>query len=244
MAPSHRNYDFVFLAPKQPEVEPRDPCYPTPCGPNSQCVANGDSPSCSCLPSFIGAPPNCRPECVSNGDCSGNLACIRQKCRDPCPGSCGQNAQCYVINHSPTCSCISGFTGDPFVQCVVIQNEPVVDRTDPCYPSPCGANAVCRERNKAGSCECLPEYFGNPYDGCKPECVLNTDCPSNRACISNKCKDPCPGTCSENALCQVVNHIPVCTCAAGFTGNPFQYCNRHVEKRKLLVCLFSLKSTA
>lgn len=103
----------------------------------------------------------------------------------------------------------------------------------PCTPSPCGANAQCREQNGAGACSCLPEYIGNPYEGCRPECVLNSDCPSNRACIRNKCQDPCPGTCGQNADCQVVNHLPSCTCISGFTGDPFRYCNPIPPERKI-----------
>lgn len=95
----------------------------------------------------------------------------------------------------------------------------------PCSPSPCGSNAICREQNGAGSCTCLPEYIGNPYEGCRPECTLNTDCAPNKACIRSKCQDPCPGTCGPNADCQVVNHIPMCTCRVGYTGDPFRHCN-------------------
>ena len=111
---------------------------------------------------------------------------------------------------------------------------PVVEeRPTPCIPSPCGSNAVCREQNGAGSCVCLPDYVGNQYEGCRPECVLNTDCSSNRACIRNKCQDPCPGTCGQNADCQVVNHLPSCTCHPGYTGDPFKYCNILPPERKM-----------
>lgn len=76
---------------------------------------------------------------------------------------------------------------------------PLRDEVNPCSPSPCGANAVCKERNGAGSCLCLPEYFGDPYTGCRPECVQNSECDRSKACINNKCKDPCPGVCGINA---------------------------------------------
>lgn len=109
------------------------------------------------------------------------------------------------------------------------------DIRTPCVPSPCGANAICKEYNGAGSCSCLPDYIGNPYEGCRPECVLNSDCPSNRACIRNKCQDPCPGTCGQNADCQVVNHLPSCTCIIGFTGDPFQYCSPAPPERKAMI---------
>lgn len=196
---------------------------------------SGDSPSCSCLPEFIGSPPSCRPECISNTECPSKLACINNKCKDPCPGTCGLNAECRVVSHTPNCVCSIGFTGDPFTQCI-LQAPQIQEIVNPCVPSPCGSNAICKERNGAGSCSCLPEYLGNPYEGCRPECVLNSDCPSNKACVRNKCQDPCPGTCGQNANCQVINHLPSCTCAPGFTGNPFTYCSPIPPERKKTSC--------
>ena len=67
-------------------------------------------------------------------------------------------------------------------------------------------------------------YFGDPYTQCRPECVTNSDCPANRACANLKCIDPCPGTCGLQARCQVVNHIPTCTCKQGYRGDPFTQC--------------------
>lgn len=212
----------IFILDEPPP--PVNPCQPSPCGPNAECKANGETPSCSCLPEFIGNPPNCRPECVSNTECSYNLACISQKCKDPCPGICGTNAECRVVNHVPNCVCIDGHEGNPFVQCQVV--IPIkIEHITPCNPTPCGANAICREKNGAGACACLPEYIGNPYEGCRPECMINSDCPSNKACMRHKCNDPCPGTCGQNADCQVVNHLPSCTCRPGYTGDPFKFCN-------------------
>lgn len=92
---------------------------------------------------------------------------------------------------------------------------------DSCASLPCGPNARCDN----GVCTCLPEYQGDPYVGCRPECVLNTDCPLNRACIRNKCVDPCPGTCGLNAECRVYNHVPMCSCPSGMVGNAFVQCN-------------------
>lgn len=211
-------------------VIPQDPCMPSPCGPNSQCRDINGSPSCSCLPTYIGSPPNCRPECTINSECPSNLACIQQKCRDPCPGACGSGAVCSVINHTPICTCPDGYTGDPFSYCQLKPQEiePIVQ--DPCNPSPCGANARCDN----GICTCLPEYQGDPYRGCRPECILNSDCPRNLACMNQKCKDPCPGTCGQNAECNVINHIPMCSCLPGFSGNAFVMCNR-IESR-LIFC--------
>lgn len=94
-------------------------------------------------------------------------------------------------------------------------------KDDPCNPSPCGSNAQCSN----GECTCLPEYQGDPYRGCRPECVLNSDCPRDKACSRNKCVDPCPGTCGQNAICEVINHIPMCSCPQGMSGNAFISCN-------------------
>lgn len=228
---------FVQCRPiiEQPiEKDPVNPCVPSPCGPNSECRAFGESPSCSCRQGFIGSAPNCRPECISNSECASNLACINNKCKDPCPGSCSDNAECRVVNHSPMCVCLTGYVGDPFTQCV-IQQAPVYEQPTPCVPNPCGSNANCREQNGIGSCQCLPEYFGNPYEGCRPECILNSDCPSNKACIQTKCKNPCAGSCGQNAECQVVNHVPSCLCWPGYNGDPYSYCSiRRDERKKIL----------
>lgn len=97
--------------------EPINPCVPSPCGPNSVCRVNNNRAICSCLPNYIGRAPNCRPECTIDSDCPTNLACVCDKCKDPCIGTCGPNAQCTVLYHRPHCSCLNGFTGDPFGGC-------------------------------------------------------------------------------------------------------------------------------
>lgn len=104
--------------------------------------------------------------------------------------------------------------------------EPIVH--DPCNPSPCGPNALCRD----GDCECLPEFIGNPFEACRPECILNSECPRDKSCLRNKCKDPCPGVCGQNAQCDVVNHIPVCSCVIGYVGDPFVSCRPQQPGKK------------
>lgn len=191
-------------------------------------------------------------------------ACINEKCKDPCPGSCGTYATCVVQNHQPSCTCYDGYTGDPYSACmpipsktsntvnhnetksdlfstmILVQREP--EHVDPCNPSPCGVNAECNVRNNAGSCTCLPDYFGDPYHECRPECVLNTDCPKTRSCLNNKCKDPCPGMCGLNAECFVSNHAPTCSCLSGYTGNPSVACHEIPKCRFFFVIISNLDS--
>lgn len=60
---------------------------------------------------------------------------------------------------------------------------------------------------------------------CRAECIVSSDCPQDKACINQKCTNPCtPGPCAERAICKVVNHNPICSCPSGFTGDPFVRC--------------------
>lgn len=224
-----------------PQDEPilTNPCVPSPCGPYSECRNYGGYPSCSCLPKYTGSPPNCRPECSINAECPSNKACIKEKCQDPCPGSCGIGSICNVLNHVPICQCSDGFTGDPFVSCYPKPQVPIVSdvETDPCNPSPCGTNAICNN----GICTCLPEYQGDPYFGCRPECILNDDCSRDKACIRNKCINPCPGTCGYNAICEVYNHIPMCRCPEGLGGDAFTQCQPILQGKYLLLLQYIKK---
>lgn len=102
---------------------PQNPCQPTPCGPNSQCKESNGQAVCSCLAQYIGSPPACRPECTVSAECAQSQACVNQKCVDPCPGTCGLNANCQVVNHSPICSCRISYTGDPFSRCYPIPRK-------------------------------------------------------------------------------------------------------------------------
>lgn len=97
-----------------------NPCQPSPCGPNSVCKVNNGIAVCSCQPGMISSPPQCRPECILSSECSLTEACLNNRCVDPCPGTCGVNALCRVVNHNPICSCTSGHTGDPFTRCYPI----------------------------------------------------------------------------------------------------------------------------
>lgn len=101
---------------------------------------------------------------------------------------------------------------------------------NPCQPNPCGPNSKCIEINEQPVCSCLPQYIGTP-PGCRPECTVSSECAFNKACIDQKCSDPCQGVCGIKASCQVINHSPVCTCRPGHTGDPFTRCIPIQSKR-------------
>lgn len=59
-----------------------------------------------------------RPECTTDYECSAQLACIREKCQNPCfTHSCGVNAECKVQNHRAICVCLPGYIGNPIAVC-------------------------------------------------------------------------------------------------------------------------------
>lgn len=62
----------------------------------------------------------------------------------------------------------------------------------------------------------------------------SNDCPSSRACRDFQCVDVCAGSCGVNADCQVRNHVPVCSCPARHTGDPFANC-RYMDPRKYTI---------
>lgn len=108
--------------------------------------------------------------------------------------------------------------------CFAFLELPVVELIEnPCVPSPCGPFSACQVVNNRAVCTCLPNYFGQPPN-CKPECVVNSECALTQACQNQQCKDPCPGSCGSNTECKTVNHIPVCYCIPGCTGDPFSGC--------------------
>jgi len=98
---------------------------------------------------------------------------------------------------------------------------------DPCAGFSCGNNAECTMRSSRAVCSCRAGYEGDPYNGCRrSECLDSIDCASDKVCLHNRCISPCSTSCGVDAECSVRNHITVCTCPSGFTGDPFVSCTR------------------
>lgn len=114
----------LFLVPPK-----SDPCHPSPCGPNTICDSIGGNALCRCLPGLKGVPTDpsgCHPECILSSDCPGDLACINNKCANPCAQNvCGVKANCRVINHSPLCTCPSTLVGNPLEECYEEKGNPL-----------------------------------------------------------------------------------------------------------------------
>ena len=59
-----------------------------------------------------------RPECTTDPECPDHLACIQEKCQNPCfTTTCGVNAECRVTRHRAICYCKPGYEGDPYRIC-------------------------------------------------------------------------------------------------------------------------------
>uniref|UniRef100_A0A1B6FE09 C-type lectin domain-containing protein n=1 Tax=Cuerna arida TaxID=1464854 RepID=A0A1B6FE09_9HEMI len=54
-----------------------------------------------------------------------------------------------------------------------------------------------------------------------PECLVNEDCPTHKACVRTSCVTPCDGRCGNNTECIARDHIAACSCLPGYSGHPF-----------------------
>lgn len=103
-----------------------------PCATTALCAAQNGRATCHCPAGLIGDPfQNCfreplkeptsvqLPECRSDGECPATLACLNERCRNPCAdrNPCSAHAECRVSAHRPLCFCPEGWGGDPERQC-------------------------------------------------------------------------------------------------------------------------------
>ncbi|XP_019877759.1 slit homolog 1 protein isoform X2 [Aethina tumida] len=96
-----------------------------------------------------------------------------------------------------------------------------------CTSSTCGHNAQCSVVGGRPVCSCLRGYSGDPISSCvRSECLDNSECRGHQTCRNGKCVNVCDGVCGDNANCDSRNHVPVCSCPPGFTGDPFSRCRR------------------
>lgn len=217
------------LLPDRDITTQSDPCNPSPCPLNVQCVSYDNKiaicDNCALThTTAVGVPSSCRRECLRNSDCSNDLSCQNNRCVDPCRGACGLNTYCNVAKHRAICRCVENMVGDPYNYCDY--PPPSMDPQVTCNNIVCGSNAECNQRGKIFKCVCSKGFYGDPLVGCTPQCRLNSECSDSKACINDRCSDPCvTGACAQNAICKVKNHRPICTCPPNFTGNAYYICN-------------------
>ena len=144
--------------------ECQDPCPYAECGTNAICEARAHLATCYCPEGTKGDPYiRCdRYECLRDPDCPTTLACRNEKCVDPC--ACARNAECDPKNHRGFCTCIPGYTGDPYgVECIPIL-DPIIEEPD------CITDGDC------------PSKLGCYGDTCKNPCLEDRPCASNAEC--------------------------------------------------------------
>lgn len=151
--------------------------------------------------------------CESDSQCTPDMACLNRQCINPCTvNPCASNAECHIENHRHTCQCPRGYVGDPFINCY----EGIV-----LYPFL--FISQYKQLNVFFLHCCLP----STENVILAECRTNTECPSDKACINQRCQDPCSSNrCGLNAECITINHHPSCHCQSGLAGDPQLQCFR------------------
>lgn len=218
-----------------------DPCdLSDSCGQNAVCTAVSHRPRCSCLPGYTGDPnilctvstmlicvqdvdcgvgqicekSKCIDACRTDDACSYSTACINQRCQDPCSvyDACGHNAICHSENHRAICKCPSSNTQtDSFTAC---DRQQILLAPFECQSDlDCSFGFICNQ----GSCN----------EGCRN----NEHCAPNEICINQECRNPCEqlNACGLNADCTSGGHKAICSCHAGFIGNPLTECHPFEE---------------
>lgn len=208
-----------------PPEPPQNPCAGDPCGPNAICREVNGQPVCTCLPGYVDNPPRCRPECVVHAECPPLLACINNRCNDPCRGICGVQATCVVVNHNPICSCRQGFTGDPFIRCTLIPEKPKPPIISP--PSPPTLPPVTSRPVLPPVAETTPHRddpiipVTGPPTTTKEPLVIHPLPPAPPTIPKAPCEtDPC----GANAICIPKGNRFVCQCHPDFYGDPYLVC--------------------
>ena len=231
----------------------RNPCdSAAACGTCADCQVVEHQVQCSCKANTVGNPfVGCTAtisKCTSNRDCRS-----REKCSSGyCFRSCQSNSQCNCgetcendVCHS-ICSddsnCAHGFLCRNSVCVAGCKSNSDCPSThgcingqckDSCEPSPCGKNTECRAADHRPICLCKVGYAGDPSVECKQhECLENSDCSTDLACINKECKNLCldKKICGTNAQCQVLNHEASCSCPPEFYGNPLTECKKEVNE--------------
>lgn len=186
--------------------------------------------TCNCPPGYV----------LLNGKCEDIDECADRPCHS--------SAVCKNYPGNFVCACPDGLVGDPVntgcrnpEECLTNSDCPDTAACinskckNPCNsPNACGLNAQCTVNAHHAFCKCPSNSRGDPSVECRLiECSENSDCPHSKSCLDSRCVNPCsiPNACGQNSNCVVENHVGICSCQPGTTGNPLlgcvalQYCS-------------------
>lgn len=149
-----------------------DECRNNPCGIGAQCTNLPGGYRCSCAPGHErnpAAPAHLfgtiqfselqqQQQLIGELKNSSLIACLDV---NECLGGgakpvCGVGAQCINTQGGYFCQCPPGFSGNPKVACLDI---------DECASHACGPSALCKNTPGSYKCECKPGYTGKCLDG-------------------------------------------------------------------------------
>lgn len=174
----------------------RPVCDSDSCAPTARCIGQKHQPVCNCQSGTSGNPyVECssyreQPQCTADAECPSQLACINQRCENPCAQSnvCSPQQTCSILDTLPLrtimCRCPADMITDSSGRCVPIRQDQPGCRSDDecadadkcilgtcllaCRVERCGINAQCLSKNHRGMCSCAPGYVGNPHIECSP----------------------------------------------------------------------------
>lgn len=157
------------------------------------------------------------------------MTCVGSRCKDPCANNiCGENANCFVRNHTPICKCPETYSGDPFVACTPVLKI-ATEKEQTIEP-----NQISEEKQTSEKIMTFDEttvaIFPNNI-----ECESSLECSEDKACIDYQCKDPCNNFCGNEAECKPIYHTPICSCNVGFTGDPYTECLEFSDQGKIVI---------
>lgn len=140
-----------------------------------------------------------------------------------------------IIDDLGNCVCPPGTALNIYDECVICEIEKgfKIDYAGRC---------VCAlERgliiDDRGKCVCPEEHGyklttnGECIQVVVPECEVDADCHDYLYCNTNSktCEDPCVvKVCGQNAFCNQTNHVAICQCITGYSGDPDLYCSKYL----------------
>lgn len=159
-----------------------DPCvtYGVTCETNKKCEVRNHKPMCVCKGFVVSntGELTCKPDridCNRDNECASNLACINNKCQNPCAARkspCSEDKACEVLDHKPVCICLQD-CNPTYSICLrdsgcasheACRNYRCVN---PCQNATCPQNAPCYVEDHKPVCKfCPPGFVSDQRYGC------------------------------------------------------------------------------